>query len=74
VSMGTNVLSVGAVRKHLERGERVDMPELIERFRSAGRRVAVRVPDAYWLDLGRLEDLETGTRIYSEDPGRFLGG
>lgn len=72
VSMGTNVLTVDAVRRHLRAGERLDIPDLIERFRSAGERVRVFHPDAYWLDLGRLDDLETGTQVFSSDPDRFL--
>ncbi len=72
VSMGTNVLNVDAVRRHLERGERLDMPELIDRFRRSGERVRVHQPDAFWLDLGRLDDLEEGTRIFTADPQRFL--
>lgn len=73
VSMGTNVLTVTSLREHLTAGERLDMPDLIERFREHGQRVAVRNPDAYWLDLGRLEDLETGARVFSENPSRFVG-
>ena len=49
------------------------MPDLIDRFRSSAERVKVHRPDAFWLDLGRLEDLETGTQIFSSDPERFLG-
>lgn len=73
VSMGTNILTVDAVRRHLTQGERLDMPDLIDRFRLAGERVRVRRPDAFWLDLGRLEDLESGTQIFTADPARFLG-
>ncbi|MGI9641931.1 MAG: sugar phosphate nucleotidyltransferase [Acidimicrobiia bacterium] len=74
VSMGTNVLNIEAVRAHIARGERLDMPALIERFRTAGLRVAVRKPDAYWLDLGRIEDLETGSNLFTQYPGRFIDG
>ena len=73
VSMGTNILTVDAINRHLARGERLDMPDLIDRFRSSAERVKVHRPDAFWLDLGRLEDLETGTQIFSSDPERFLG-
>lgn len=74
VSMGTNVLTVEALRRHLIRGERLDMPDLIERFQNNGERVAVHNPGAYWLDLGRLDDLETGAKVFADDPDRFLGG
>jgi NDP-sugar pyrophosphorylase family protein len=72
VSMGTNVLTVDAVKRHLVPGERLDIPQLIARFRAAGERVRVSHPDAYWLDLGRLDDLETGTQVFSANPERFL--
>ncbi len=73
VSMGTNILTVESVNRHLVPGERLDMPDLIQRFRDSGEDVAVVNPGAYWLDLGRLDDLETGSRIFSEDPTRFIG-
>jgi len=72
VSMGSNVLSVEAVSQHLQTGERLDMPQLITRFQGAGRGVRVVEPHAYWLDLGRLDDLEEGARMFSEHPERFL--
>lgn len=74
VSMGTNVLSVANLRRHVVRGERLDMPELMDRFRANGERVRVRNADAYWLDLGRLDDLAVGTEVFSQDPDRFLKG
>jgi NDP-mannose synthase len=72
VSMGTNVLTVAALVGFVTPGVRLDMPELIEAFRDDGRRVRVRDDGAYWLDLGRLDDLEEGTRIFTEHPERFL--
>jgi hypothetical protein len=27
---------------------------------------------AYWLDLGRIDDLERGNAVFSADPSRFL--
>jgi NDP-sugar pyrophosphorylase family protein len=72
VSMGTNVLSVPSMRRHMTSGERLDMPDLIERFRSAGEIVRVSEPDCYWLDLGRIDDLETGTQMFNAEPDRFL--
>jgi NDP-sugar pyrophosphorylase family protein len=72
VSMGTNILTVDAVRRHLKAGERLDIPGLVDRFRSENERVRVFHPDAYWLDLGRLDDLETGTQVFLANPERFL--
>lgn len=72
VSMGINVLSGWAVARHVPRGEPLDTPQLVERLLGAGERVRVVDTDAYWLDLGRLEDLETGTAAFAADPRRFL--
>lgn len=72
VSMGTNVLSVTDIENLLVEGERLDMPQYIERLQAAGRPVRVHAPDAYWLDLGRLSDLETGTKMFTEHPERFI--
>lgn len=74
VSMGVNVLSGWAVARHVPRGEPLDTPQLVERLMSAGERVRVLDTHAYWLDLGRLEDLETGTAAFAADPRRFLPG
>ena len=74
VSMGINILSGWAVARHVTSGERLDTPELVERLLAAGERVRVIDTEAYWLDLGRLEDLETGTAAFAADPRRFLPG
>lgn len=72
VSMGVYVLSTGDVRNFLGDGEHLNMPSYIERLQSKGRNVRVHAPDAYWLDLGRMSDLEVGTRVFNEHPERFL--
>ena len=72
VSMGTNVVTVDKLFSYLKRGERLDWPELMHRFDLGGERIRVINPDAYWLDLGRMSDLEEGSRVFSEQPQRFL--
>jgi hypothetical protein len=32
----------------------------------------VRKTDAYWLDLGRMADLELASEVFAADPTRFL--
>ena len=70
--VGANVLTVADIEDLLTEGERLDMPQFIERLQAADRPVRVYSPDAYWLDLGRLSDLETGTKMFTEQPERFI--
>jgi NDP-sugar pyrophosphorylase family protein len=72
VSMGVNVLSGWAIERCIPPGEPLDLPDLVQRFLAAGLSVRVVEPDAYWQDLGRLEDLETGGADFQADPLRFL--
>lgn len=72
VSMGVNVISAWAVRDFVHAGERLDMPDLMRAIVASGHRVRVQSTDAYWLDMGRMEDLETATEVFTAQPGRFL--
>lgn len=42
--------------------ERLDMPEFIERVRTAGGRIAAYAFEGYWLDIGRPDDLQRAAR------------
>jgi hypothetical protein len=72
VSMGINVVSGWVVRDRVTPGVRLDMPELVLSLVADGVPVRVHDPGAYWLDLGRMSDLEEGDRVFSGDPARFL--
>jgi dTDP-glucose pyrophosphorylase len=48
----------GDARRLVRPGERLEMPELIERLLADGRRVVGFPLREYWLDIGRLEDYE----------------
>jgi NDP-sugar pyrophosphorylase family protein len=72
VSMGVNVLSAWAIDTFVEAGKALDMPDLLRRIMDAGGTVRVRRTDAYWLDLGRMSDLELAVDTFAADPGRFL--
>lgn len=72
VSMGVNVVSTWAVARYMTKGERLDTPDLVRRLREAGEGVRVLDIDAYWLDLGRLDDLEAGYEAFRANPRRFL--
>lgn len=72
VSMGVNVLSAWALEKYVAPGRPLDMPDLMRAMVADGHGVRIRSTDAYWLDMGRVADLETATQVFTADPGRFL--
>ena len=72
ISIGVNVVRAGALAL-IAPGERIDAPAFMLRLRDAGGRVACRVVEAYWRDLGRIEDCQAAERALAADPGRFLG-
>lgn len=72
VSMGVNVVSTPAIARYIESGERLDTPDLVRRLLAAGEGVRVLDVDAYWLDLGRMNDLEAGCEAFQANPRRFL--
>jgi NDP-sugar pyrophosphorylase family protein len=72
VSMGVNVLSAWAIDTFVEAGKALDMPDLLRRIMNAGGTVRVHRSDAYWLDLGRMSDLELAADAFAVDPSRFL--
>jgi NDP-mannose synthase len=72
VSMGVNVLSRWAIEEHVQGGAPLDMPDLLRRIQDGGGVVRVHATEAYWLDLGRLSDLETALAVFNADPSRFL--
>ena len=72
VSMGVNVLSAWALDRYVEAGVRLDMPDLMRRLVADGHPVRIRSTDAYWLDMGRMADLETATEVFTANPARFL--
>lgn len=49
-------------------GERIDMPQLMERAKTAGYRVRAYEYDGYWIDVGRPADLQRA----SDELGRVV--
>jgi NDP-sugar pyrophosphorylase family protein len=72
VSMGVNVLSASAIDAFVEPRVPLEMPDLLRRIQVAGGIVRVRHTDAYWLDLGRMSDLEVAVEKFAADQSRFL--
>ena len=57
VSAGVNLIGAQA-RARLQRGERCDVPTLVQRLIGDGETVAAYESDAYWRDIGRPADYE----------------
>lgn len=72
VSMGVNVLSAWAIERFVEGSTHLDLPELLRAMSRASATVRVRRTDAYWLDIGRMPDLEAAVEVFARDPSRFL--
>ena len=54
----------------IPKGEYLDMPTLFEQCLAAGRQTCGHLLEEYWLDVGRLDDLERGQREWSRPGGR----
>ncbi len=71
VSMGINFFNKRALR-HMEKGKRLDIPELMMRLKQAGERVACARQDCYWLDIGRTDDYQVATDEFQKRRDQFL--
>ena len=56
----------------IERGQRLDFPDLVLRLLEAGETVRALRSDSYWLDIGRHEDYETAIEEFERLRSRFL--
>ncbi|MGH8872187.1 MAG: sugar phosphate nucleotidyltransferase [Acidimicrobiia bacterium] len=72
VSMGVYVVSDWVIEEYIPEGERLDMPDLIRGLIENGHPVRTHDADAYWLDLGRIDDLEQGDSVFRSERARFL--
>lgn len=73
VSIGVNVVT-GASLGAIAEGERIDVPTFMLRLKEAGGEVACHETDAFWLDLGRVDDYQVASEMVQKDPSRFLPG
>ena len=53
-------------RPHIARGDRLDMPQLVERLLADGQRVVVFPVREYWADIGYVETYEQAARDHAE--------
>ncbi len=64
VNGGIYVLSP-TVLDHLEPGTPIDMPEFLDRLMASGQLVSVFPIREYWIDIGRVEDLDRARSEYA---------
>jgi len=72
-SMGIYAYSACALGS-LVPGQRLDLPDLVQRLMSAGEGVHVVPWEGYYQDIGRPEDYEAASESVRSDPTAFLGG
>jgi NDP-sugar pyrophosphorylase family protein len=70
-SMGVYCFSPRVI-EHIERGERIDFPDLILRLIGAGETVRAWRSNDYWLDIGRHEDYEQAQEEFERVRHRLL--
>jgi NDP-sugar pyrophosphorylase family protein len=70
--MGICVFEPAALRL-LTPGERLDVPELLERCFAAKIKVAGYLSDDYWLDIGRIDDYQRAVTDFEEMKAQLLG-
>jgi NDP-mannose synthase len=71
VSMGVYVMEPRAL-DYLEKGEYLDLPDLVLRLIDAGEPVGSHLYDGYWLDIGRHEDYERAIVEFEQLRPMFL--
>ena len=52
------------VFEYMREGEPLDMPGLIDQVKEAGHKVSVFPVREYWMDIGRIEDLDRARAEY----------
>jgi NDP-sugar pyrophosphorylase family protein len=72
VSMGVNVLNANVLRDVLVPGQYLDIPDLMLRLKSLGKRVACYRENCYWLDIGRVDDYQIASDIFDARRAEFL--
>lgn len=72
VSMGVYALSPEAVDL-IQAEEELGMPDLLLRVRDSGGRVLCHRTDAYWLDIGRVEDYDRAQADFERMRVALLG-
>ena len=72
VSMGIYAVEPRVTRL-VQPGQRMDLPELIDRLIAAGETVTAYEHPGYWQDIGQLHDLEEAVQAFEGSAGEFVG-
>lgn len=71
VSMGINCINK-KVLVFMEKGEYLDMPDLMKRLVNSNQKILCFKDNCYWLDIGRIEDYNVAVKEFSENRELFL--
>jgi NDP-sugar pyrophosphorylase family protein len=71
VSMGSYVMEPH-VLSYIDRGRRLDLPDLVRNLIADGQTVSGYYLDGYWLDIGRQEDYARAAEIFEKERRLFL--
>ncbi len=72
VSMGIYAVEP-RVQRFVEPGRPMDLPDLIEKMIAAGETVTAYNHPGYWMDIGRLHDLEAAVQDFEGSADAFVG-
>ncbi len=62
--MGVNVLNSKIAAKYIEKGQYLDMPDLMMKMKKNGEEIFCYQEDCFWLDMGRPEDYDKANEEY----------
>lgn len=62
------------ILNYIQRGSRLDLPELVLRLLAENQKVNIYNFDGYWLDIGRHDDYETAMEEFAAHRADFLPG
>ncbi|HPN84764.1 MAG TPA: sugar phosphate nucleotidyltransferase [Victivallales bacterium] len=63
-----------SVLKYLEKGKKMDLPDLILKMVKKGERIAAFPLRGYWLDIGRHDDYSKALQEFQANKEKFLSG
>lgn len=71
VSMGVYVFNKRVI-KEINKNKKMDIPDLILKMKKKKKKIRIFKGNYYWLDIGRVEDYEKATEIFSKKRKEFL--
>lgn len=71
VSMGVNVFNQSAASL-ISKGEYLNIPDLMLKIKSLGKKVGTYRSECEWLDIGRPDDYEEAIELFSQSQDKYL--